>query len=100
MQAFKEKGVMFLVGFGVACMLLFSVGAAQRQVNEPGRYNADVVLGGVALKIVDNRTNTFYLYGISPETDSYVLSRTIDLNHAGQPEIKYVNSKSDDAKDK
>jgi hypothetical protein len=75
------------------------VAAAQRQVNQPNRYEANVVLGGIGLQIVDNRTNTFFLYGVNTEKNTYVLSRTINLNQTGRPEIKYVEPSSDKASD-
>ncbi len=99
MQAFKEKGVMFLAGFGVACMLALSVGAAQRQAPHPNRYDANVIFGGVGLQVVDHRTNTFYVYGFGTEKGSYMLSRKVDLNHTGQLELKFEGPQRDDDKD-
>ena len=93
-----EKGIAFLAGVGITCLLVFSIGAAATQV-QADRYDANLVFGGVAMKILDHRSNTMYIYTIKKGTkDTYELERTVDLNLAGQAEIKVDRHKHDDEK--
>ena len=77
--------------------MALSIGAAQRQLNPPHRYDADVIFGGLGLKIVDHQSNMVYLYG--DDKGTYRLTRSFNLTGTGHLQINYKEHGNDAAKE-
>ena len=78
----------FGIGLLVMFLLVFSLGAAVNNTDDP-RYSTSPVMGGIGLQIVDHNANRLYHYKREKEKDgaSYVLYETIDLSLTGKKRI-------------